>query len=71
MATIAISDLRPAGYDLLSDSESFMSNLSEEKLSIQGGLVTRPGFSPLCYTSPLHERLKQATPRFELTINRI
>lgn len=51
MATIAILNLRPAGYDLLSDSQSFMSNLSEE-LSIQGGLITRP-FSPLCYPSIL------------------
>lgn len=38
MATIAISDLRPAGYDLFSDSESYMLALSEEELSIQGGL---------------------------------
>jgi hypothetical protein len=37
MATIAISDLRPAGYDLFSDSESFLSNLSEEELDMQGG----------------------------------
>ncbi len=34
MASIAIYDLRPAGYDLLSDTESFMSNLSEEELGI-------------------------------------
>ena len=40
MASIAIYDLRPAGYDLLSDTESFMSNLSEEELSIQGGLIS-------------------------------
>lgn len=52
MATIAISDLRPAGYNLLSDSESFLSNLSDEKIYIQGGF----GFSPLCHTSPLIKR---------------
>ncbi len=46
MATIQISDLRPAGYDLLSDSESFLSNLSEEELSVQGGIN--------CWLSPLY-----------------
>jgi hypothetical protein len=50
MATITISDLRPAGYDLLSDSESFLSNLSEEELSIQGGNPSIRPFplSPIC-----------------------
>lgn len=49
MATIAISDLRPAGYDLFSDSESFLSNLSKEELGMQGGgipittIVSTPG----------------------------
>jgi hypothetical protein len=39
MANITISDLRPAGYDLLSDSESYMSKLSVSELdSINGGL---------------------------------
>lgn len=37
MATIAISDLSPTGYDLFSDSESYMMNLSDEELSLQGG----------------------------------
>jgi len=37
MATIAISDLHPAGYDLFSDSESYISSLSEDELGLQGG----------------------------------
>jgi hypothetical protein len=40
MATIAISDLRPAGAGLFTDSESFlgsMRDLSEDELSIRGG----------------------------------
>ena len=37
MAKITISNLPPAGYDLFSDSESFMSNLSEAELAVQGG----------------------------------
>ncbi len=41
MATIHIANLRPIGFDLLSDSESFMEELSSEtELSIQGGLST-------------------------------
>jgi hypothetical protein len=47
MATIAISDLRPAGYNLFSGSESFMNNLSEEELSVQAGRWTNPWLSPL------------------------
>jgi hypothetical protein len=50
MATISISDLRLAGHDLLSDSESFLSNLSEEELSIQGGnpSISGPVSSLVC-----------------------
>lgn len=44
MASITISDLRfPAGGELLFDSESFMNELSDEEISIQGG-VTPAGF---------------------------
>ncbi len=46
MATIAISDLRPAGYELSSDSESFMSNLSKEELNVQGGNLAISGLVP-------------------------
>lgn len=43
MATIHIANLRPIGFDLLSDSESFMKELSSEtELSIQGGLPSTP-----------------------------
>lgn len=39
MASITISDLRPAGYDLFSDSESYMKDLSEAELGIEGGIT--------------------------------
>ncbi|QLE55856.1 hypothetical protein [Nostoc sp. TCL26-01] len=39
MAAIAIADLRPAGSELLYDCESFMDELSEGELSIQGGIT--------------------------------
>jgi hypothetical protein len=37
MASITVSDLNPAGYNLFSDPEGFMSDLSEDELGIQGG----------------------------------
>jgi membrane protein DedA with SNARE-associated domain len=37
MSSIRIADLRPVGYDLFSSSESFMSDLTEDELGIQGG----------------------------------
>ncbi len=40
MATIKVSDLRPAGYDLFSDSESYMHELSDSDLdNIAGGFI--------------------------------
>lgn len=39
MATINISDLRPTGSELFSDSESFMEELSSGELGIQGGII--------------------------------
>lgn len=39
MASIAISDLHPAGSELLSDFESFMDELSDGELIIQGGIT--------------------------------
>lgn len=39
MANIAISDLHPTGYDLFSDSESYMKDLSDGELDIQGGVT--------------------------------
>jgi hypothetical protein len=37
MATIAISELRPAGADLFDGSESFMMELSDDELEVTGG----------------------------------
>jgi len=37
MATIKISDLRPAGYDLFADQESYLMSLTEDELGTQGG----------------------------------
>ena len=37
MATIKISDLHPAGYDLFSDEESYLMSLTEDELNVQGG----------------------------------
>lgn len=45
MSNITISNLHPVGSTLLSDSESFMNDLSDmEGLSVQGGS------SPVCVT---------------------
>lgn len=38
MANITISDLHPAGFDLFSDSESFLKNLSESEIDVKGGI---------------------------------
>ena len=41
MANITISELRPAGADLLFDSESFLDYLNDDELcSVSGGGVT-------------------------------
>jgi hypothetical protein len=39
MANIAISNLNPVGFDLLSDSESYMRDLSDTELNAQGGIT--------------------------------
>ncbi|MBN3962300.1 MULTISPECIES: hypothetical protein [unclassified Nostoc] len=39
MASIKISDLRPAGYDLFADQESYLTSLTEDELGTQGGAV--------------------------------
>ncbi|MBD2774493.1 hypothetical protein [Iningainema tapete] len=39
MATITIFVLRPAGSELFSHSESYLGNLSEEELSVYGGIT--------------------------------
>lgn len=43
MATINISDLRPTGSELFSDSESYMNELNEnERANINGGAISTP-----------------------------
>ncbi len=37
MSTINISDLHPAGSELFYDSESYMMELTEDELGVQGG----------------------------------
>ncbi|MEH2072416.1 MAG: hypothetical protein V7K47_30420 [Nostoc sp.] len=38
MATIKIHDLSPAGSELFQDSESFLNELTDEELTVHGGL---------------------------------
>ncbi|MDZ8109386.1 MAG: hypothetical protein RM338_27675 [Nostoc sp. DedQUE12a] len=38
MATIKIDDLSPAGSELFQDSESFLNELTDEELGVNGGL---------------------------------
>ncbi|MEH2261275.1 hypothetical protein [Nostoc sp.] len=46
MASIKISELRPAGSELFQDSESFLNELNEkETLSLVGGAFTFVGVS--------------------------
>jgi len=60
MTAITISDLHPAGSDLFLDSESFLRDLSDSELQIQGGLfyptittpvitILTPSFGPPIY----------------------
>jgi len=43
VATINISDLRPTGADLFSDSEGYMNDLSDSELgTVNGGILTSP-----------------------------
>jgi hypothetical protein len=43
MASITISELRPTGYELFSDSETFMTDLVDSELDIMGGLAAASG----------------------------
>jgi hypothetical protein len=46
MATITISDLRPAGADLFSDSESYLTDLNDQDMmELLGGRNWYVGFS--------------------------
>ncbi len=44
MANIKISDLPNTGYELFSDSESFLSDISDNELQITGGGFTKEGW---------------------------
>ncbi|BAZ12492.1 hypothetical protein NIES4071_43230 [Calothrix sp. NIES-4071] len=48
MATINISDLRPAGSDLFSNSESYMNELGDSELDIINGGF---GLLPLLFSA--------------------
>jgi hypothetical protein len=39
MASIKISELRPAGSELFQDSESFLNELNEQEMMVSGGQV--------------------------------
>jgi hypothetical protein len=41
MATIKIHDLNPAGSELFQDSESFLNELTDAELGLQGGFKTQ------------------------------
>ncbi|WP_272056070.1 hypothetical protein [Nodularia spumigena] len=47
MANITISNLHPAGADLFSDSESYMTDISEDELRLQGGVTVTTFVGPL------------------------
>ena len=40
MANIKIHDLRPTGSELFHDSETFLNELTDEDLGVEGGSVT-------------------------------
>jgi hypothetical protein len=39
MSTIKVSDLHPVGFEFFYDSESYMREMSDEELAIQGGIT--------------------------------
>ncbi|MBD2676199.1 MULTISPECIES: hypothetical protein [Nostoc] len=55
MSTIKIHDLNPAGSELFQDSESFLHELTNAELEVQGGFRTQ-SFTycwPVSWTIPL------------------
>jgi hypothetical protein len=42
MASIKLNDLSPAGSDLFADSESYLSDLTEDDLEVHGGAISTP-----------------------------
>ena len=47
MASIKLSDLRPAGAELFQDSESFLNELGDRELTVSGGAVVVSNISQL------------------------
>lgn len=52
MANLKISDLQPTGYDLFSDSESYMMDLSEDELNTTHGGFLIPALTFVAARSP-------------------
>lgn len=57
MATININTLNPAGSDLFADTESYLKELSESELNVQGGLYISPIYSICTLTRELVTQL--------------
>ncbi|HBB33686.1 MAG TPA: hypothetical protein DDZ80_29370 [Cyanobacteria bacterium UBA8803] len=51
MANIAISNLSPSGSDLFDDSESYLQELSEQELNLQGGAAISTPFTVTTITT--------------------
>jgi hypothetical protein len=47
MASIKISELRPAGFELFQDTESFLNELGDRELAVSGGAVVVSNISQL------------------------
>jgi hypothetical protein len=64
MASIQISNLCPAGFNLFSDSESFMDELVErEQNAINGGVGSPTPYSPWCYPTLSSRLCEPVFPR--------
>jgi hypothetical protein len=54
MANITISQLHPAGFDLLMDSESFFNDLTDEDINMTKGGIILPTTTAVSVTGPIH-----------------
>ncbi|WP_071777205.1 hypothetical protein [Coleofasciculus chthonoplastes] len=68
MPTIKVSDLKPEGYNLFSDSESYMKELSEDELGtgIYGGAISTPACAVVvlvAYTVSIIASAAQSKPK--------
>ncbi len=59
MANIAISNLSPSGSDLFDDSESYLQELSEQDLSVQGGVMITPTITTITLTTTITFTLRR------------